>query len=119
MLLLGEGKTSFTPWQAARFLLVFFCLWKFILLFIVALAPGPGYDTSTSLLVDAETRDISTANVGEVPDTLAWVLKLVRWDAIYYSHIVQRGYVFEQEYAFASGFPSLVAFVQKGDSHSI
>lgn len=105
---------AFTHWQIARLLAVLFCFWKLTLLSVVLLAPGPGYDTSSTLLIDAETRDISTASVGKVSTRLARVLKFVRWDAIYFSQITKRGHVFEQEWAFASGFPSLLAYIQRG-----
>ncbi len=121
MLHFGGGPQSllqhstFTTSQGVRLLLVLFCFWKIILLTIVALAPGPGYDTSSTLLVDSRTQDISTASVGEVSTTLAPVVKFIRWDAIYFSQIARRGYVFEQEQAFAPGFPSAVDLIQRGN----
>jgi GPI mannosyltransferase 2 len=105
-----------TTWQGARLLVLLFCFWKVILFGIIALAPGPGYDTSTTLLVDAGPRDTSTGDLDEVSTKLPGIVKFARWDAIYFAEIIRRGYVFEQEYAFASGYPSIVGFIQSGVS---
>lgn len=105
---------SFSNWQGVLLLAALFLLWKAILFAIVALAPGPGYDTSTSLLVDTSSRSGSAVKLGEVATTLPCMLKFVRWDAIYFTQIAQRGSVYEQEAAFDSGFAQLLAFLQKG-----
>jgi hypothetical protein len=36
---------------------------------------------------------------------------LTRWDAIYFASIAERGYVFEQEWAFGWGFTRLLSFL--------
>lgn len=105
---------TWTPWQDACLLLIAFCLWKFILFSIVVLAPGPGYDTSSSLLVDLKGQDLVSGGVCDISAGLAPAMKFVRWDAVYFSQIIRRGYIFEQEWAFGSGFPALVAFIKKG-----
>jgi len=66
-----------------------FVAWKSLILFIAWLAPGQGYDTSTSLLFGAN--------------------RLVRWDAIYFVQKAQRGDVFEQEWAFGKGLSTLLS----------
>lgn len=63
-------------------------VWKSLILLLTSLAPGPGYDTSTTLL----------------PSTS----KLTRWDAIYYVSKARRGDVFEQEWAFGKGLSTLL-----------
>ena len=73
----------------------YFVAWKSLILLIAFLSPGPGYDTSTNLIV---------------PETSA-VAKLVRWDAVYFTQIARRHYVFEQEWAFGWGFTRLLAFL--------
>ena len=95
-----------------------FGLWKFILFNIVVLAPGLGYDTSSSLLVDLRAQDLFTGGVGDIATGFSPVVKFVRWDAVYFSQIIRRGYIFEQEWAFGSGFPALVAFIKRGTNSS-
>jgi hypothetical protein len=72
-----------------RSLTALFVVWKALLFLIVANCPGPGYDTSTTLLAEA--------------DESARILKFVRWDAIYFVRAAERGYLFEQEWAFSYG----------------
>lgn len=110
---------SSAHWHDLRRLLVLFCIWKFVLLSIVASAPGPGYDTSSTLLAEAASPATSAAKVQEVATDSHRVLNFVRWDAIYFSQIAQRGYVFEQEWAFGPGFPTLVDWLQGGMSEPI
>lgn len=79
-------------------LTIVFVLWK-LLLFVVAIAsPGDGYDTSTTLLS---------------PTKPGLVGKFVRWDAIYFTRIAQRNYVFEQEWAFGWGYTRLLRIAAK------
>lgn len=113
-LLGGLPKKLSTPWQDTRCLVFLFCLWKAVLFVVIALAPGPGYDTSSTLLNDANSWNISSATFGETATSAPFPLKNVRWDAIYFLQIARRKYVFEQEWAFGPGFPSLVSFVKQG-----
>ncbi|OJJ49457.1 hypothetical protein ASPZODRAFT_60509 [Penicilliopsis zonata CBS 506.65] len=88
-----------------RSLTVAFALWKLLLLLVLAACPGPGYDTSTTLL----------AGIGSLRN-------LVRWDPVYFVHIAEQGYVFEQEWAFGyprlqSDSPSEIALVGVALSH--
>ena len=73
-----------------------FLLWKVLLLAIAIASPGAGYDTSTILLAPSEPGFIG---------------KLVRWDAIYYTKIAQRNYLFEQDWAFGWGYTRLLRLV--------
>ena len=79
-------------------LAVLYVLWKLFLLLVAIGSPGSGYDTSTSLLPQPQSLLTS---------------KLVRWDAIYYTQIAQRGYVFEQEWAFGWGYTHMLKFLAK------
>jgi GPI mannosyltransferase 2 len=84
--------------------------WKLILLLIAALSPGPGYDTSASLFSP------SGAEGRELPPAIQYILgKLTRWDAIYFVKIADRGYVFEQEWAFGWGFTRLISLCAAGE----
>lgn len=92
-------------------LAIVFVLWKSLLLIVAVLSPGPGYDTSTTLI-----QHMTAAENG---DGLAGISRLVshkltRWDAIYFTKVANRGYVYEQEWAWGLGWTSLVAFVARG-----
>ncbi|PGH08492.1 hypothetical protein AJ79_05981 [Helicocarpus griseus UAMH5409] len=94
---------------------VLFVLWKLLLLLVIVTSPGPGYDTSTTLLPLTTGKNATGTLLGDgangslkkwwssplMPESL---LKLVRWDAIYFVNIARRGYLFEQEWAFGYGY---------------
>ncbi|KAG8530933.1 uncharacterized protein KY384_004290 [Bacidia gigantensis] len=90
-------------------LTIYFALWKALLLTLVLLSPGPGYDVSTHLLPNFEPVDAASSVLRRAQHHLA--SRLIRWDAIYFSQIARRGYVFEQEWAFGWGHTRLLAFV--------
>ena len=69
--------------------------WRALILLTATLSPGPGYDTSTDLVLPGQPL----------------LNKLVRWDAIYFTQIARRGYLFEQEWAFSWGFTRLLSFL--------
>ncbi|GAM82170.1 hypothetical protein ANO11243_001490 [Dothideomycetidae sp. 11243] len=81
--------------------------WKILLLGVVAASPGPGYDTSTELLL-SDLRSAITRPDSAIHHVIHHVLsRLLRWDAFYFVNIGSRGYLFEQEWAFSrfSTFP--------------
>ena len=85
-------------------LILLFLLWRVVLLSVVLLAPGPGYDTSSTLLLEyPKDPEDSTLSTEYSP-----ALKFLRWDAVYFSEQSRRGYLFEQEWAFGPGFPYIV-----------
>lgn len=102
-------------------IVVLFLVWKLLLLTVALLSPGPGYDTSTQLLFKGYgTRSVELANLqpSAHSPTRSWSLSterlvesLTRWDAIYFASIAERGYVFEQEWAFGWGFTRLLSFL--------
>ena len=90
-----------------RNLVTLFLAWKFILLVVALCSPGPGYDTSASL--DTSSHD------KELPVVLHYLNnKLIRWDAFYFTKAANRGYLFEQEWAFGWGFTRLIALCTTG-----
>ena len=92
-----------------RLLAVFF-LWKLVLLILAAASPGPGYDTSTDLLLSALPVDATLPSVAS-----ARVLsRLVRWDALHIVSTVQRGYLYEQDWAWGWGYTRLLHHAAKG-----
>ena len=89
-----------------------FVVWKFLLFCIVLISPGAGYDTSTTLLCLG--GDNPKPGKGPLPGLQLWLQKLVRWDAIYFTAIARRGYLWEQEWAFGWGQTKLISFVAQG-----
>ncbi|KAI9891228.1 MAG: hypothetical protein M1814_002918 [Vezdaea aestivalis] len=85
-----------------RSLLLIFFVWKLVLLLIALCSPGPGYDTSTRI-------DFGWAEPHTLKERL--VEKLTRWDALYFVRLAERGYVFEQEWAFGFGFSRSLGIV--------
>ena len=96
-----------------RTLLAIFGLWKTLLLCIAVCSPGPGYDSSTSLLWLPGPNGLPS-RAGSSTGGLPWMGRLVRWDAIYFIKIAERGYRFEQEWAFGAGFANAVALISRG-----
>lgn len=90
---------------------IVFAAWKAGLFALAAGSQiGPTYDTSSVLLVDP-----SIDQYGNSPFTVARLLtRLTSWDAIYFVKASQRGYFFEQEWAFGSALPQCISvFVQR------
>ena len=88
-----------------RSLILLWVGWKALLLLIATCSPGPGYDTSASLIIPSHT------GARRLPSVLHHIVsKLMRWDALYFVQASYRGYVFEQEWAFGWGFTQLIAF---------
>lgn len=93
--------------RPVRSLIVAFVAWKALLLLIAAgSSVSAPYDTSTSLL--SPLSGSFNESVFDLPT------RLTRWDAIYFVQVARRGYHFEQEWAFGSGLPALIALFAKG-----
>ena len=84
-----------------------FLLWKALLFVVITFCPGPGYDTSTTLIAREGSGLVSSQT-----ESLPQSLKFVRWDSIYFLHIAEKGYVFEQEWAFS--YPRILGFFVSG-----
>ncbi|KAE8403943.1 GPI mannosyltransferase 2 [Aspergillus pseudonomiae] len=102
------------PNNPIRSLSLAFWLWKALLFLVIIGCPGPGYDTSTGLLPYQESAasDARGEVIRHAP--FSFPLKLVRWDSIYFVHIVRDGYVFEQEWAFGYGYTRILSFLTSG-----
>lgn len=95
------------PRNYVRELGLYFVAWKLLLLGIAYASPGPGYDTSTAILFNQGDVQAYTAL-----DKL--LLKLTRWDALYFASSSLRGHVYEQEWAFSWALSRLTAVISKG-----
>ncbi|KAI1129689.1 GPI mannosyltransferase 2 [Nemania abortiva] len=89
-----------------RSLACIFLIWKaFLFTIAIGSGVGPAYDTSSTLLsTDRATYHESIFDLAT---------RLTRWDAIYFIQASRRGYLFEQEWAFASGLPTVISFLSK------
>ena len=88
-----------------------FLAWKALILSLVLVTTFvPSYDTSTSLALNLPADHTPNS---PLPSSLGDALasRLTRWDAIYFTSIAHRGYLFEQEWAFGPGLPYLVSKV--------
>jgi phosphatidylinositol glycan class V len=87
-------------------LVTIFYFWKALLLLLAAFCPGPGYDTSGLISLDASFRrhhDFSLLNRYERLN-----LNLLRWDALYFVKAAERGHVHEQAWAFSGAYSHLL-----------
>lgn len=101
--------------SSLRTLFAAFVAWKTLILLIVLLSPGIGYDTSSDLLLHT-ADDVNIAP--DVPTNIGHILlKFVRWDAIYFTETARRGHAFEQEWAFGKGLSTVLYYTTKGNHH--
>lgn len=108
---LQETSINYRPCQAyIKALVAVFTAWKTLLLCVACVSPGPGYDTSTQLLLPPalQTDPSSVRLLSHVS------LRLVRWDALYFVRVAQRNYLFEQEWAFGWGFTRFISALAQG-----
>ncbi|PSR84336.1 GPI mannosyltransferase 2 [Coniella lustricola] len=101
-----------------RTLFLAFVLSKAVLVAIAAGSQvGPTYDTSTSLLslslnTNASSSAIRNAVAGARPDDHL-LTRLTSWDAVYFLKAAERGYLFEQEWAFGSALPMCISLLHR------
>ncbi|KAF2116055.1 GPI mannosyltransferase 2 [Lophiotrema nucula] len=97
-------------------LIAVFLSWKIILILFAAFSPGPGYDTSSLiLLAPSKDRNVHYQSLTSVDRLL---LKLFRWDALYFVKAAERGYVHEQEWAFSWAYSRILSFAVRSSSSS-
>lgn len=90
-----------------RTLVFVFLGWKVFLLAIAAGSQvGPTYDSSSSLV---RLHDATSP-------VQALLTRLVSWDAIFFVKAAQRGYLFEQEWAFGPALPTCISSLIRGES---
>ncbi|KAH0343543.1 DUF409 domain protein, partial [Aureobasidium melanogenum] len=95
-----------------RALACLFVVWKLLLLCVAYASPGPGYDTSTTLLL-ARAQSSVTENTFLEDFAKQLVTNLVRWDALYFVSVARRGVIFEQEWAWGWGYTNFLGLVSK------
>lgn len=80
-------------------LAVVFVAWKTLLVLLAIFTPGPGYDTSGFVALTRHDPGRVENHSPSLSDRLA--LSHLRWDALYFVKAAQRGYLYEQEWAFS------------------
>lgn len=98
--------SALDPGHPVRSIVVVFAACKAVLLAIaVGSNVGPAYDTSSTLIPPyaSSPRD----------PIQGLATSLTRWDAIYFVQVARRGYVFEQEWAFGAGLPTVIFLLKK------
>ncbi|KEQ75587.1 mannosyltransferase [Aureobasidium namibiae CBS 147.97] len=109
----SPDRSSSSPLLAdVRTLACLFVLWKLLLLCIAYASPGPGYDTSTTLLF-ARAQSALSENTLLEDFAKRLASKLVRWDALYFVSVAHRGRLFEQEWAWGWGYTNLLGLISK------
>ncbi|KAF2674841.1 hypothetical protein BT63DRAFT_420109 [Microthyrium microscopicum] len=111
-------------------LALIFAAWKLVLLAIVLLTPGSGYDSSTGLFIlprgtgshpqqhiAGSLNDVLSAENGKSLSqvSLAGLLsKFVRWDAFYFVSAAWKGYYTnEQDWAFSFGWTGVLSWLSQ------
>lgn len=102
----AKSLDSGNRFSVARLSAVFWT-WKTLILLIAITSPGPGYDTSTTLL------DFGIAENSIFTPLSKLIQSLVRWDAIYFTSMAQRGHLYEQEWAFGIGISSTLSWLAR------
>jgi GPI mannosyltransferase 2 len=99
--------------NATRTLVTGFIVWKLLLFALASVSPGIGYDTSTSLLFNDVNQLPAKRNglAGARDSAHGPILRIVRWDAIYFVKTAERGHLYEQEWAFSWALARFISFV--------
>ncbi len=94
-----------------RRLIPIFAAWKGLILLIALASPGPGYDTSTRILFDRQRGEHDSWFAYGLEHVL---LRLTRWDGIYFASGSAHGQVYEQEWAFSPLLSRATSTVARG-----
>lgn len=92
-------------------LTLYFIAWKALLLIVASASPGRGYDTSTQILLDHDARSPQSWSGRVLQHCL---LRLTRWDGIYFASNSERGHVNEQDWAFSWALARVTSSVAEG-----
>lgn len=106
-----ESKASAFDGIGTRKLLKYFVAWKAFLLVVACASPGPGYDTSTQMLFEQDEQPVTSLLSRGIEHL---VLRLTRWDGIYFASNSAHGYVNEQNWAFSWALARCTSFISRG-----
>ncbi|OAG12245.1 GPI mannosyltransferase 2 [Paraphaeosphaeria sporulosa] len=95
---------------STRLIQAFFA-WKSVLFIVAAFSPGPGYDTSALIASNPTSSRHVDFHSWPVIDRVS--LNFFRWDALYFVKSAQRGYHYEQEWAFSWAYSLLLKTLVK------
>ena len=109
---LRGGKTSKHHESTSKARLVrIFAAWKAVLLIVALASPGSGYDTSTQITFDRH-RGLHQSRSAHAVEYL--VLRLTRWDGIYFASASAHGKIYEQEWAFSWALSKFTSVAARG-----
>ncbi|KAF2449451.1 glycosyltransferase family 76 protein, partial [Karstenula rhodostoma CBS 690.94] len=95
---------------STRLIQAFFA-WKAVLFVLASLSPGPGYDTSALIALNRSSSRHVDFQSWSILDRVS--LNSFRWDALYFIKSAQRGYHYEQEWAFSWAYSLLLKALVK------
>lgn len=87
-------------------------VWKLLLLAIACASPGVGYDTSTHIFLSQAEDRVSRSWFAQAIEHL--VLRVTRWDGIYFASASLQGKVYEQEWAFSWALSRATSVITRG-----
>lgn len=95
-----------------RRLVSIFAAWKALLLVIACASPGSGYDTSTQIFFDQHSSLDEKCIFAKAVEHA--ILRLTRWDGIYFASASLHGKVYEQEWAFSWALSKSTSLLSRG-----
>lgn len=108
----AEAQQQHDQQYGVRRVVAIFVAWKLLLLTIACTSPGPGYDTSTQIFLDQQRNRSLPSWLPRAIEHA--VLRLTRWDGIYFASASLHGQVYEQDWAFSWALSRVTSIIARG-----